>query len=192
MGSNYLTEPLIFLVGTAFYLYILAIMLRFLLQSVRADFYNPISQFLVRATAPALNPLRRLIPSLRGIDLAAVVLMLALQILAVYLIFLIYYGQQPPAVGLLVESIGRLIGLLLNLYTILILIGVIVSWVNPTASHPGLNLLYQLIDPILRPLRNLLPNMGGLDLSPLFALILLHLVRMLVVYPMRGALPLPM
>ncbi|MCG5529422.1 YggT family protein [Halorhodospira halochloris] len=191
MGSSYFTDPLIFLIGTAFYLYILAVMLRFLLQAVRADFFNPISQFLVRATSPTLNPLRRVIPSVYGIDLAAIVLMLALQVAAISIVSWLYFGQQPAMVPLLLESISRILGLLLNLYTILILVGVIISWVNPTASHPGLNLLYQLTNPVLRPIRSLLPDMGGLDLSPLVALILIHVARMMLVYPLRGQVPVP-
>ncbi|BAU56423.1 integral membrane protein YggT [Halorhodospira halochloris] len=191
MGSSYFTDPLIFLIGTAFYLYILAVMLRFLLQAVRADFFNPISQFLVRATSPTLNPLRRVIPSVYGIDLAAIVLMLALQVAAISIVSWLYFGQQPAMMPLLLESISRILGLLLNLYTILILVGVIISWVNPTASHPGLNLLYQLTNPVLRPIRSLLPDMGGLDLSPLVALILIHVARMMLVYPLRGQVPVP-
>jgi YggT family protein len=191
MGSSYFTDPLIFLIGTAFYLYILAVMLRLLLQSVRADFFNPISQFLVRATSPVLNPLRRFIPSVYGIDLASIVLMLALQIVAISIVSWLYFGEQPGIVPLLLDSIGRLLGVLLNLYTVLILVGVVISWINPTASHPGLNLLYQLIDPILRPIRSFMPDMGGLDLSPLLALILIHVARMMVVYPLRGQVPVP-
>ncbi|ABM61723.1 YggT family protein [Halorhodospira halophila] len=192
MESNHFADALIFLIATAFSLYILAVMLRFLLQTARADFFNPISQFLVRATSPVLNPLRRIIPGVGGIDLAAIVLMFVLQLAALYIIFLLAYGQQPPLGPLAIETVGRLLGLLLNLYTILILIGVIVSWVNPTASHPGLHLLHQLVSPILRPIRSFLPDMGGLDLSPLIALVLIHVVRMLTVYPLRGQVPLPM
>lgn len=191
MGSSYFTDPLIFIIGTASYLYILAVMLRLLLQTVRADFLNPISQFLVRATSPVLNPLRRFIPSVYGVDLAAVVLMLALQIAAISIVSWLYFGQQPGIVPLLLDSVGRLVGLLLNLYTILILMGVVISWINPTANHPGLNLLYQLINPVLRPIRSLLPDMGGVDLSPLVALILIHVARMMVVYPLRGQVPVP-
>ncbi len=192
MASSYWANPLIFLISTAMTLYLLALMLRFLLQTVRADFLNPISQFLVRATSPVLNPVRRFIPGLWGIDLAAIVLMLAIQAAGLYLVFYIAFGQWAPAGPLLVESAGRLLGLLLNLYTVLILIGVIVSWVNPMASHPGLHLLHQLIDPVMRPIRSFLPDMGGLDLSPMVALILIHLVRMMVAYPLRGQIPLPM
>ncbi len=192
MESNHFADALIFLIATAFSLYILAVMLRFLLQTTRADFFNPISQFLVRATSPVLNPLRRVIPGVGGIDLAAIVLMFALQLAALYITFLLAYGQQPPLGPLAIEAVGRLLGLVLNLYTILILIGVIVSWVNPTASHPGLHLLHQLVNPILRPIRSFMPDMGGLDLSPLVALVLIHVVRMLTVYPLRGQVPLPM
>ncbi|MBK1726656.1 YggT family protein [Halorhodospira neutriphila] len=191
MASSYVTNPLIFLIGTVSSLYILAVMLRFLLQTVRGDFLNPISQFLVRATSPVLNPMRRFIPAFRGVDLAAITLMFVLQLLALYLIFLLAYGQQPPLGGLVIESVGRLLGLLLNLYTVLILIGVVVSWVNPTAHHPGLHLLEQLTGPLLRPIRSYMPDLGGIDLSPLVALVLLHLARMMVVYPLRSQLPMP-
>ncbi len=192
MGSNPLADVLIFIIGTATSLYILAVMLRFLLQVVRGDFLNPISQLLVRATAPVLHPLRRIIPSFRGTDLASIVLMFLLQLAALYLIFLLHYGgQQPPLGPLAVEAVGRLLGLLLNLYTVLILISVIVSWVNPMASHPGLHMLDQLLAPVMRPIRSYMPDLGGIDLSPLVALVLIHVVRILTVYQLRGQLPLP-
>ncbi len=191
MASPYWANPLIFLISTALTLYLLALLLRFLLQTVRADFLNPISQFLVKATAPVLNPVRRFVPGLWGIDLAAILLMFIIQVAGLYLIFYIAFGQAAPLGPLAVEAVGRLLGLLLNLYTVLIIIGVIVSWVNPMASHPGLHLLHQLIDPIMRPIRSFMPDMGGLDLSPMVALILIHVVRMMVVYPLRGQIPLP-
>lgn len=195
MGPSYATNPLIFLISTACTLYILALMLRFLLQSAGANYYNPISQFLVRVTNPVVGPFQRLLPKLGRFDLSPVVVMFLIQAAAVYLVVWLHIGSTLPvsAFGILaVDVTGRLIGLLLNLYTILIFIMVIVSWVNPGAHHPGLELLHQVIDPIMRPIRSFMPDMGGIDLSPLVALVGLHLVRMLVVYPMRGQIPVPM
>lgn len=195
MGPSYATNPLIFLISTAFTLYILALMLRFLLQASGANYYNPISQFIARATSPVLGPFQRLIPRLRGIDLSPILVMFLLQGLAVYIVLWLHNGIILPVdwLGTLALDVtGRLIGLLLNLYTVLIFIAVIVSWVNPGAHHPGLELLHQIIDPIMRPIRSVMPDMGGIDLSPLVALVGLHLVRMLVVYPLRGQIPVPM
>ena len=89
MGSTYLTDPIIFLIDTLFSLYILAVLLRFLLQWCGADFYNPISQFLVKATHPPLKILRRFVPSIGKIDTSSLILVLALQMLADFSILLL-------------------------------------------------------------------------------------------------------
>jgi len=89
MTPGYLTHPLAFLVDTLFSLYIMAVMLRFLLQWVRADFYNPLSQFLVRITQPLLHPLRRLVPGWGGFDFSAVLLMIILQMISLALLMMI-------------------------------------------------------------------------------------------------------
>lgn len=173
----------IFLIKTLFGLYILAIMLRFLFQWVRADFYNPLSQFLVKVTNPPLLPLRRIIPGFGGIDLASVVLMLLLQILELILVGLVRgYSFQP--LGLFVLSIAELSSLLLNVFFFSILIQVILSWVNPGGYNPATALLYSLNEPVLRPARRLIPPISGLDLSPIVVMIGLQLATYLVVAPL--------
>ena len=183
MGSTYITNPVEFLINTLFGLYILAVLLRFLLALVRADFYNPISQFLVKATNPVLLPLRRVIPSAGKVDSSAIVLMLALQMSALALIALLR-GSQLSVAALFILSLAELLGLLLNVFLFAILIQVIMSWINPGAYNPAVSLLYSLTEPVLRPFRRLIPPLSGLDLSPLVALIAIQLTKMLVLPPL--------
>jgi pyrroline-5-carboxylate reductase len=183
-GNPYLSNAAAYLLDTVFSIYILLIMLRFLLQWVRADFYNPVCQFLVKATNPPLRPLRRVIPGMWGIDLASIVLMVALQMLAFWLIQMTA-GRTMAIPGLLLFSISELIALALNVFLISILIQVILSWVNPNAYNPLVSLLYSLNEPLMRPVRRMLPNTGGIDFSPLAVLLLIQLTKMLVVAPLR-------
>jgi YggT family protein len=183
MGSSYVTNPAEFLINTLFGLYILTVMLRFLLAAVRADFYNPISQFLVKVTNPPLRPLRRVLPSIGKLDTSALVLMLALQMLSFAVIALLR-GGQPSLGALLILSIAELIGLFLNVLLFSILVQVIISWVNPGSYNPAVSLLYSLTEPVLRPCRRLIPPMSGIDLSPMVALIAIQLIKMLLLPPL--------
>jgi len=183
MGSSYVTNPVEFLINTLFGLYILAVMLRFLLAAVRADFYNPVSQFLVKVTNPLLKPLRRILPSIGKLDTSALVLMLALQMLALTVIALLRGGQLSIG-ALLILAVAELIGLFLNVLLFSILVQVIISWVNPGTYNPAVSLLYSLTEPVLRPCRRLIPPMSGIDLSPLVALIGIQLIKMLLLPPL--------
>jgi YggT family protein len=180
MGSQYFTNPVEFLINTLFGLYVLAIMLRTLLAATRADFYNPISQFLVKVTNPPLLPLRRLLPSIGKVDTAAIVLMLVVQMVAIALILLLRGGGIDPAI-LIFLSIRELVDLLFNVFIFAILIQVILSWVNPGTYNPVSSLLYSLTEPVMGPFRRLIPPVSGLDLSPMAALIVLYLAKMLVI-----------
>jgi YggT family protein len=183
MGASYFTNPLEFLIGTLIGLFITAVMLRFLLAMVRADFYNPLTQILVKLTNPALKPLRRLIPGFGGIDLSSLLLMLALQMLALTLITLLRGAALHP-VGLLLWSIAELLGLLLNIYMFSILIQVVLSWINPGSYNPAVSLIYSINEPLLAPARRLIPPLSGLDLSPVVVLLGLQLAKMLLLPPL--------
>ncbi len=184
MGSNYFTSPLAFLVSTLFTLYILVVLLRFLLQLTRADFYNPLSQFIVKVTGPVLRPLRRVIPGWGGIDVASLVVMLVLQFLSVWLVLLLT-GRSASLGALLVIAVAQLIDLTFSVYIWGILILAVISWVNPGVYNPVTSVLYSLTEPLLRPVRRRLPPVGGFDLSPLVVIIGLQVLRMLVM-PLFG------
>lgn len=183
MDNPYLSTASTFLIDTVFGLYILLVLLRFLLQLARADFYNPICQFLVKATNPPLKPLRRVIPGLWKIDLASIVLLLALQILAVWLIH-VANGRAVSVEGLFVLSAAELLALTLNTFLVAILIQVILSWVGPGVRNPLTSILHSLNEPLLGPARRILPAMSGIDFSPLLVLIALQLLKILVVGPL--------
>lgn len=169
----------IFLIRTLFGFYILAIMLRFLLQYVRADFYNPLVQFLVQITNLPLLPLRRIIPGYRGLDMAALVLAFALQLVEVLLISLLL-GRNPGIVGLLLVTMVELITLLINIYLWSVIIQAILSWINPDPYHPVARVLAQLTAPLLRPARRLLPPISGIDLSPMLVIVALFFISLLL------------
>ena len=170
---------ILFLVQTLFDLYVTAILLRLLLQWVRADFYNPLCQFLVNVTNPVVVPLRRVIPSIGRLDTASVVAMVALQFVELFLINLIT-PLGLDAVSMSLYIVRKLVMMLLWTWLILIFVMVILSWVGQRSRHPAIPLVYQLTDPLLRPFRKFIPPIGGIDLSPLFALIAIQFLMRLL------------
>jgi YggT family protein len=183
--SSYFANPINFLLQTLFGLYILVVLLRFFLQLVRADFYNPISQFLVKLTNPPLKLMRRFIPGVGGIDLASLILAWLLKSVEILLIILIS-GSAVNLIAPLFWAIPELLELVINIFLFAILIQVILSWVNPGSYNPAIALLYSLTSPVLRPAQKILPPMGGLDLSPMLAMIGLVLLKMLLLPPLRA------
>lgn len=185
MDLGYLVNPAAFLVETLFGLYILAVVLRFLLQWTGADYYNPISQFLVKVTHPPLRLLRRFIPALGRVDTAALVLMLALQMLASYLVFLLQGTVAVSVAALAVWSVHDLLDLVFNIFFFCIIARALLSWFGRMPYNPAASLLTGLTEPLLRRCRRLLPPAGGLDLSPLVPLIGIQLARMLILPPLQ-------
>ncbi len=179
---NYMGSAAGFLIEAVFGLYMLLVILRLLLQFVRADFYNPLSQFLVKATNPLLKPLRRIIPGVAGIDFASVVLLLLLEMIKLTLL-MFFAGQSLGLVGLVVLSIAGLMELLLNVYMISIILQIILSWIGPGGSNPLTGILYAINEPVMAPARRILPAMGGIDLSPILVFLVIGLLRILVVSP---------
>lgn len=169
----------IFLIQTVFGFYILAVMLRFLLQYVRADFYNPLVQFLVRITNPLLLPLRRFIPGYRGLDMASIVLAFVLQLFEVMLMAVLHEYSAGVG-GILLITVMELLKLLINIYLWGVIIQAVLSWVNPDPYHPVARVLAQLTAPLLRPARRLIPPISGIDLSPMLVVVALVFVSLLL------------
>jgi YggT family protein len=179
-----LSEILGYLVQTLLSIYLIAMLLRFVLQLVRADFYNPICQFLVKITNPLVIPLRKVIPGFGGIDVASLVLALLLQLVGI-IVMLMLKGVPagsiflPPAnfLQLLVWSGLGVIGLLVNIYFFALLGMIILSWVAPGSQHPAIYLLHQITEPVMAPVRKALPAMGGMDFSPILVFILINVIQ---------------
>jgi YggT family protein len=192
MGSNYFTSPLAFIITTLFDLYILLVLLRFILQMLRADFYNTVSQFIVKMTTPPLTILRRFIPSMRGQDAASIVLC----ILIIYAKFILLRVLDIPIVaiadvaapigrvsylGLIIYSIADLVSLFISVFLVACIIQVVLSWVNPGQYNPVIGLVNTITTPILRPIQKRLPPMGGFDFSTMAAILALMVSKMLII-----------
>lgn len=184
-GESYLANAGIYLINIVFFIFILAVMLRFLLQTIRADFYNPICQTLITLTNPALKPLRRWIPGFMGIDWPSIILMILLQALEISLIALLVSGHLPPPISFPVIIVSKLLLMLIYVYIFVIIIQAIISWIQPGSYSPFTVLLYQLSEPLVRPVRRYIPAAGGIDWSLLIILILLNLALILLVAPLQ-------
>lgn len=196
MGSGFILGPVIFLIDVLFGMYILLVMMRFLLQTVRGDFYNPITQVIVKLTNPPLKPLRRIIPGWGGLDNASLVLLVTLQTVSLLLIGLLAgsFNDGLSVPGLVMAVTTKLVSLTLYVYLISIIIIVILSWVSPGTHNPLAAMLNSIIAPIIRPLRKLIPPFGGMDFSPLVATLFLYIligwgVRALVILTINLGFP---
>ena len=171
------------LITVFFGLAMLVVLLRVLLQAVGANFYNPICQILHRLTQPAIGPLRRIIPPIGGVETAGIVLAWLIAILKFYALSALDNGAAVPLTALAVAGLADMLSLLLWIWFWTLLIGVILSWLPIDNRNPIVPLIYQTTKPLLTPFRRLLPDMG-IDLSPMFAIILVQLARILIVTPL--------
>jgi len=183
MRTDYASDTGMFLIDTVIGLYTLVVMLRFLFQLTGADFYNPISQTVVKLSNPPLVRLRRVIPSLPGIDTAAVVLLLILEMCRIAGINLLS-GHSPAIVGLVLLSVGELLELAIYIIIVSIFIRAMLSWFSGAGYTPVLRLMHTFTEPVLKTFRRLLPDTGGLDFSPIAVFIVLMVVLKIVVQPL--------
>lgn len=177
MGS--LNQALAFLIETLVHLYLVALLVRLLLEMSRADFYNPAVQFLVQITNPIIGPLTKVLPRSSKINIAAFIALYLVQLLSLFALVALS-GRSIDIGVLMLLSVMRLLRLLLTTYLVLIIISVVLSWIGQGFRHPIIPLIYQLVDPVLMPIRRVLPSMGGLDLSPLVAIIGIQFLMILL------------
>jgi YggT family protein len=175
-----LVHALVFIINTVLGLYTAAVLLRFLMQQVRADFYNPMAKAMMKATDPLLLPLRRIIRPWNRIDLASLVLLVLLQLVNVlvvtWLANLVAGYDLAYSPGFLLEWLFiKLVYILMNLYFFTILVEVLMSWFNQ-GRNPMDGLFRPVNGPLLRPVRRILPPLSGLDFSPLVMLLLLQVI----------------
>jgi len=183
MRTDYASDTGMFLIDTVIGLYTLVVMLRFLFQLTRADYHNPISQIVVKLSNPPLVRLRRVVPSLPGIDTAAVVLLLILEMCRIAGINLLS-GHSPAIVGLVLLSVGELLKLAIYIIIFSIFIRAMLSWFSGAGYTPVLRLMHTFTEPVLKTFRRLLPVTGGLDFSPIAVFIVFMVVLKIVVQPL--------
>ncbi|MGE8322310.1 MAG: YggT family protein [Pseudomonas sp.] len=188
---NALSGAAIFVVQTLVSLYLVIVLLRFVLQLVKANFYNPLCQFAVRATQPLLKPIRRVIPSIGGLDTSSLLLAVLLQALLMAFVLMVTYGTFGDVLHLLMWAIIGITSLFLKIFWVAMIVMVIVSWVAPNSHNPAAELAYQISEPVLAPFRRLVPNLGGMDISPIFAFLAIQVIQSFVMPPLAAYAGMP-
>jgi len=168
-------NPLLFLLDVSITTYIFILIFRVLLQYTGADSRNPVSALIIKVTQDPLKALKPIFPTIKNFNLAAVALALALEMSFGLLLML----EQPglEVWGLFVWSLVKIIGYVINVFIYSIFATIILSWINPSAYNPVFALLYKITEPILKPCQRVIPPIGGLDLSPMAALIGLQVLE---------------
>ncbi len=162
-------------------IYLLAVLLRFLLQIAKADFYNPVSQAVIKITDPAVKILRHVIPGYRGIDFSTLVLAFIVEALSICGLILIYGGSIPALANIVTWAFVGVVMFIINIYYYAIIASIIMSFVmmfsGNMSPHPLLQLVWQLTEPVMGPIRKVIPPLGGLDFSPIFIFIAIQIVQ---------------
>ena len=162
-------------------LYLLFVVARFLLQVAKADFYNPISQAVFKATDPVVRVLRSFIPGYKGVDFSSLILAFIVQFIAISVTILLYGGTIPSVGFIITWSFIGVLNFIILFYYYALIASIVMSFVmmfsgnmNP---HPILLLVWQITEPIMAPFRRVIPPMGGLDFSPIFIFLIIGLIR---------------
>ena len=173
-----LNNALLFLLNTIFDLYLFVLCVRFILAWSHADYFNPITRMIIQITQPIIAPLRRFIPNSGRIECATLVFIIFLEVIKIFLLTWLIMGGASFA-AILFTAMENTVKLFLNTFFYAIIVFAIMSWVSPGPS-PLRQVLTQLSAPILRPCQRLVPPIGGLDISPIFALIALQFFMILL------------
>jgi len=185
MPSN-IASALVFIVNALTSLYLLVLLLRFWLPWLRADFRNPLAQGILKLTSPVIIPLRRIVPSFGRLDTATVMVAFVVQYLGILLILLIF-GTSATFSVIATTAIVKLVLLSVNLFMFAIFVRIILSWISPGQFNPATAIISTLTEPLLRPVRRLIPALGGFDISPIFVIIALGaLSRVLMGFNLLG------
>lgn len=176
-----LSDASSFLITVVIDFYLTILLLRFMLQWLSADYYNPISQFTIKLTDPVVKPMRKIIPNVAGYDLPSILLLFIIAIVENGLVFWLHYGSAPYILGLILYAVVHLLQLGVNLLFYAIIIRAILSWVNPQNYNPGIAIIALITEPLLAPIRRKLPSVAGIDLSPLLLLIVLQMINLVII-----------
>jgi YggT family protein len=177
MGA--MTEIGHLLVHTFFSLVMFVFLMRMILQLSKADFYNPISQFIVKYTNPVVLPMRRFVPSVGPVDTTSLLLAFLVQVLAIIVLFLMN-GVMVPVGSLVTWALIGVLSTFVTIYFYAVIGSIIMSWISQGNYHPAAALLMQITEPVMAPFRKLLPSMGGLDLSPILVFLAINVLEVMI------------
>lgn len=184
MGGS-IGQGLVFLIQTLFQFYLVILILYTLLRASGAHYVNPIVQFLIRVSEPLVKPLRKIIPESRRMDWAACIVIFLVQFVEIALLILLT-GESLNSVGLIVYSLVTILKLIINIYFFAIIIFSLMSWIPSAANNPLNHVLFYLTHPLLKLVRERIPAISGIDLSPLIVLVLLQLISIVILQPLLG------
>jgi YggT family protein len=173
-----------FLIQTLFDLYTFVVLLRIVFHWAKVEGRNPLLQVIARLTYLPLRPIYRIVPSVNGIDLAAVLLLLALTTLKIGLLHCLITGVLPQLTGLLVLAFSNLLNQLINIFFYTLLALALMSWFNPVTFPPLIEILIKISEPLLRPIHRILPPIAGIDFSSLVMIVSLQLLKIVIVIPL--------
>ena len=177
MGAG--TEISLYLIRNLGAFLLLLVVVRGVLHATRVNFFNPLSQLVVRLTNPLLSPLRSLLPATGRVDWATWLLAIVLQI-AILVAIALVAGERwtlPDPVTLLLWGVIGVLGLLINFYFFTLIAMIVVSWIAPGSRHPAIELIWQISEPVMAPFRALLHNMGGIDFSTILVFLTLNALQ---------------
>lgn len=181
----------VFLIQTFFGIYFILIMVRFLMQVSRVDYYNPLCQGIIKVTDPAIKPLRKLLPTVRGVDFATLTVGFLVELIAIVLVMWLRFGV-PFFPIYIAWAFVIMLSIILKIYFFSLLIMVIASWIAPYSTHPAMLLVRQLTEPLCIPARKLLPPMGGMDFSIILVFVAITLIdNYLLIRPLIRMLGIP-
>lgn len=180
-------DPLIsagtLIIHVAFDAYIIILLLRLILQKLGANWFNPLSQFIIQLTEKPLKPLRKFVPGVKGFDLSILLLAIIVQLVEVILLWMLQFGPIPNIIGALVISFSELLSKVIYIYIYAIIISAVMSWIPSMQTHPLSHIIYLMVNPLLSRIRRFIPLIAGIDISPIFALLGFTLMNMLIVAP---------
>jgi len=175
-----LQEGFIFLIKTLIDLYLFVLIIRFLLAYARADYFNPLTQLMVRLSNPIIVPVRKIIPNVRGIEFSSLLLIYIIDLLK-FMIIALMGGLMININGLFIVALGDVLHLFIQVFTVALFLYVIMSWVQPFS--PMQNILYKIVSPLVSPFQRIIPPVAGFDLSIIPAFIVLQLISIVLVNP---------
>lgn len=186
MPSGYFSTPIIFLIEVLFGFYMAIVALRIIMQWAEWEYHNPLVKFILRTTQIPVKFLRRFIPAVGRWDSATIFLLFTLALLKLLLLAL-FQSVLPQPITLLFLTLAEVFSLFITIFTVSIIVEVILSWVSPAGSYNPISpLIHRMNEPLLKPIRQNLPHMGGIDFSPLIVLLGLQILSMLVMPILTG------
>lgn len=176
----------VFLIQLVFDFYLYLLILRLLMQKLSINWSNPVTQMVIKVTEPVLKPLRRYIPGFKGFDLSILVLALVIAMVQQLIVVGLSYGFMPRVLGLIMIAAITLVNKALYCFIFAIIVSALISWFPRLQGGPLSHIVNTISEPCLRLPRRFIPLIGGFDVSPVVALLVLYWLSLLFIQPLMA------